>query len=258
MFLLFVVDRSFGPYTPGLDLIPYDDVAAIEQALEDPTVTAFFVEPIQGEGGVIIPRDGYLRRAAELCRSKNVLFIADEIQAGLGRTGRMLASDWEGVRPDVVLLGKSLTGGTIPCSAVITDRHVMDVFTPATHGSTYGGNPLACAVAYEALSVIVDEKLADNAHAQGELMRRELKRLKDVHNLNWIKDIRGRGLFNAVEVDGGSGEAMQLCMELKKEGILCRPTRGNVTRFLPPLCITESQMKEALKRIADVFLRKSS
>ncbi|OEH79454.1 ornithine mitochondrial related protein [Cyclospora cayetanensis] len=249
--------KNFGPYTPGFELIAYDDLPALEHALEDQAVAAFFVEPIQGEGGVIIPRDGYLRKAAELCRAKNVLFIIDEIQTGLGRTGRMLASDWDGVRPDIVLLGKSFTGGTLPCSAVVTDRHVMDVFTPGTHGSTYGGNPLACAVAYEALSVIVDENLAENARLQGELLRGALRKLKDEHKLSWIHDIRGRGLLNAVEVKGSCGVATQLCMELKNEGILCRPTHGNVVRFLPPLCITREQMEEAIQGIANVFLRKS-
>ncbi|CDJ37048.1 ornithine aminotransferase, putative [Eimeria tenella] len=250
--------RHFGPYTPGFELIPFDDLPALEKALEDPNVAAFFVEPIQGEGGVIIPQNGYLRGAAELCRSRNVLLIVDEIQAGLGRTGRMLASDWEGVRPDVVLLGKSLTGGTVPCSAVVTNAHVMNVFTPGTHGSTYGGNPLACAVAYEALSVLVDEQLAENAKKQGQFMRDELSKMKEKCNLEWIRDIRGRGLFNAVEINGSSGEAMQLCIELKNEGVLCRPTRGNVLRFLPPLCIDEAQMKDALQRIQNVFCRKTS
>ncbi|KAL8431591.1 hypothetical protein Efla_000637 [Eimeria flavescens] len=249
--------RNFGPYTPGLDKIPYDDLPALKKALEDPTVAAFFVEPIQGEGGVVFPKDGYLRRAAELCRSKNVLFIADEIQVGLGRTGRMLASDWDGVRPDIVLLGKSLTGGTMPCSAVVSDKHIMDVLTPGTHGSTYGGNPLACAVAYEALSVILDEKLAENALVQGETLRAALKQLQEQHKLTWVKEIRGRGLFNAVEVAGSSGETMQLCMELKSQGLLCRPTHGNVIRFLPPLTITDAQMQEAIQCITKAFLNKA-
>lgn len=249
---------SFGPFTPGFDLIPFDDLPALEEALSDPSVVAFFVEPIQGEGGVIIPRDGYLRRAGDLCRSKNVLLIMDEIQAGLGRTGRMLACDWDAVRPDIVLLGKSLTGGVLPCSAIITDQHVMDVFTPGTHGSTYGGNPLACAVAYEALSVLIDEQLAENALVQGDLFREELKKLKEKNSLDWILDIRGKGLFNAVEVTGRNGEAVQLCLELKNAGLLCRPTRGNVIRFLPPLCINQEQIKEALKIISGVFLKKGS
>ncbi|KAL8452290.1 hypothetical protein Emag_002409 [Eimeria magna] len=248
--------RNFGPYTPGFELIPYDDLEALSLILEDPNVAAFFVEPIQGEGGLVIPRDGYLRRAAEMCRAKNVLLIVDEIQAGLARSGRMLAADWEGIRPDIVLLGKSLTGGTIPCSAVVTDKHVMNVLTPGTHGSTYGGNPLACAVAYEALSVLLDEGLVNNANVAGQIFRKALNDLKEKHKLDWIKDIRGRGLFNAVELEGSSGETMQLCMELKNQGVLCRPTHGTVIRFLPPLCITEDQLQDAIQRISKAFLNK--
>lgn len=248
--------RHFGPYTPGFELIPYDDLSALEKSLSDPCVAAFFVEPIQGEGGVIIPSRGYLSRAAEMCRGCNVLLIADEIQAGLGRCGRLLASDWEGVRPDIVLLGKSITGGVLPCSAVLADTHIMGVMTPSTHGSTFGGNPLACAVGYEALSVLLEEKLIQNACVQGELLRSELQRLKDKYNLDFIKDIRGRGLFNAVEINGNSGECMHICLQLKDEGLLCRPTRGTVIRFLPPLTITETQMREAIEKISTVFLRK--
>lgn len=249
---------SFGPFTPGFELIPYDDLQALEKALQDPQVAAFFVEPIQGEAGVVVPQRGYLRAAAELCREHNVLLIADEIQAGLGRSGKLLACDWDYVRPDVVLLGKSISGGVLPCSAVITDAHIMQVFSPGTHGSTFGGNPLACAVGYEALSVLLEEGMLENSCIQGELLRSELQRLKDKHKLHFIKDIRGKGLFNAVEIDGSSGECMHLCMQLKEEGLLCRPTRGTVLRFLPPLNITEEQMKEAIERIAKVFLRKTS
>lgn len=249
---------SFGPYTPGFELIPFGDINALEAALKDGDTAAFFVEPIQGEGGIIIPNRGFLRAAAELCRAQNVLFIVDEIQTGLGRCGKLLASDIEGIRPDIILLGKSLTGGVIPCSAVLADEYIMKVFTPSTHGSTFGGNPLACAVGYEAVSVLLEENLIQNANIQGELLRKELHNIKDKYNLSFIKDIRGKGLFNAVEINGTSGECMHLCRQLKDSGILCRPTRGNIIRLLPPLIINKQQMLEAIERIEDVFKRKTS
>lgn len=238
--------KGFGPYMPGFGLVPYNDLAALETALQDPTVAAFMVEPIQGEAGVVIPTDGYLKGVRALCDKYNVLFIADEIQTGLARTGTMLACDHEQVRPDILILGKALSGGTIPVSAVLADDVVMMQIKPGEHGSTYGGNPLACAVAMKALEVIKSENMAENAYKMGEILRSELAKL----NSPYVASIRGRGLLNAIVIKHENPEAAwDLCLYLKELGILAKPTHGDKIRFAPPLIITEAQIKEAVQLI---------
>jgi ornithine--oxo-acid transaminase len=226
--------KGFGPYMPGFGLVPYNDLAALETVLQDPTVAAFMVEPIQGEAGVVIPTDGYLQGVRALCDKYNVLFIADEIQTGLARTGTLLACDHENVRPDILILGKALSGGTIPVAAVLADD------------STYGGNPLACAVAMKALEVIKSEKMVENSFKMGEILRAELAKL----NSPFIASIRGRGLLNAIVIKHENPEAAwDLCLHLKELGILAKPTHGDKIRFAPPLIITEAQIKEAVQLI---------
>ena len=238
--------KGFGPYMPGFGLVPYNDLAALEDVLKDPTVAAFMVEPIQGEAGVVIPTDGYLKGVRALCDQYNVLFIADEIQTGLARTGTMLACDHENVRPDILILGKALSGGTIPVAAVLADNEVMLQIKPGEHGSTYGGNPLACAVAMKALEVIKDEKMVENAYKMGEILRAELAKL----NSPFVASIRGRGLLNAIVIKHENPEAAwDLCLHLKELGILAKPTHGDKIRFAPPLIITEAQIKEAVQLI---------
>ncbi len=238
--------KGFGPYMPGFGLVPYNDLTALETALQDPTVAAYMVEPIQGEAGVVIPTDGYLKGVRDLCDQYNVLFIADEIQTGLARTGTMLACDHEQVRPDILILGKALSGGTIPVSAVLADDVVMMQIKPGEHGSTYGGNPLACAVAMKALEVIKSEKMVENAYKMGELLRSELANL----NSPFVASIRGRGLLNAIVIKHENPEAAwDLCLYLKELGILAKPTHGDKIRFAPPLIITEAQIKEAVQLI---------
>jgi ornithine--oxo-acid transaminase len=238
--------KGFGPYMPGFGLVPYNDLAALEEVLKDPTVAAFMVEPIQGEAGVVIPTDGYLKGVRALCDQYNVLFIADEIQTGLARTGTMLASDHENVRPDILILGKALSGGTIPVAAVLADNEIMLQIKPGEHGSTYGGNPLACAVAMKALEVIKDEKMVENAYKMGEILRAELAKL----NSPFVASIRGRGLLNAIVIKHENPEAAwDLCLHLKELGILAKPTHGDKIRFAPPLIITEAQIKEAVQLI---------
>ena len=238
--------KGFGPYMPGFGLVPYNDLTALEAALQDPTVAAYMVEPIQGEAGVVIPTDGYLKGVRDLCDQYNVLFIADEIQTGLARTGTMLACDHEQVRPDILILGKALSGGTIPVSAVLADDVVMMQIKPGEHGSTYGGNPLACAVAMKALEVIKSEKMVENAYKMGELLRSELANL----NSPFVASIRGRGLLNAIVIKHENPEAAwDLCLYLKELGILAKPTHGDKIRFAPPLIITEAQIKEAVQLI---------
>lgn len=231
---------------PGFGLVPYNDLAALETVLQDPTVAAFMVEPIQGEAGVVIPTDGYLKGVRALCNKYNVLFIADEIQTGLARTGTLLACDHENVRPDILILGKALSGGTIPVAAVLADDIVMLQIKPGEHGSTYGGNPLACAVAMKALEVIKSEKMAENSFRMGEILRAELAKL----NSPFIASIRGRGLLNAIVIKHENPEAAwDLCLHLKELGILAKPTHGDKIRFAPPLIITEAQIKEAVQLI---------
>lgn len=239
--------KGFGPYMPGFEIIPYNNLPALEAALQDKNVAAFMVEPIQGEAGVVVPDDGYLRKAKDLCTEYNVLFIADEIQTGLARTGKMLACDHEGVRPDILILGKALSGGILPVSAVLADDDIMLTISPGEHGSTYGGNPLACAVAMKALQVLKEENMAQNAEAMGNLLRDELAKLQSP----FIKTIRGKGLLNAVVIEHQNKEAaMDLCLALKDNGLLAKPTHGDKIRFAPPLLITEEQIKECIGIIA--------
>jgi len=238
--------NGFGPFMPGFGLIPYNDLAALETALQDPNVAAYMVEPIQGEAGVVIPTDGYLKGVRDLCTKYNVLFIADEIQTGLARTGTLLACDHENVRPDILILGKALSGGTIPVAAVLADDVIMLQIKPGEHGSTYGGNPLACAVAMKALEVIKSEKMVENSFKMGEILRAELAKL----NSPFIASIRGRGLLNAIVIKHDNPEAAwDLCLYLKELGILAKPTHGDKIRFAPPLIITEAQIKEAVQLI---------
>lgn len=235
--------KDFGPYTPGFEVIPYNDLAALKAALEDENVVAFLVEPIQGEAGVVVPDEGYLAQAAALCKKANVLFIADEIQTGLSRTGKMLACDHEGVRPDILLLGKALSGGTMPVSAVLADDEIMLTIKPGDHGSTYGGNPLACKVAITALKVLVDEKMAENATIQGSYLRKELLALKHQN----ISIVRGKGLLNAIVIEHVNKDAaLDLCMEMKSNGLLAKPTHGDRIRLAPPLLINREQIDECV------------
>jgi ornithine--oxo-acid transaminase len=238
--------NGFGPFMPGFGLVPYNDLAALETALQDPNVAAYMVEPIQGEAGVVIPTDGYLKGVRDLCTKYNVLFIADEIQTGLARTGTLLACDHENVRPDILILGKALSGGTIPVAAVLADDMIMLQIKPGEHGSTYGGNPLACAVAMKALEVIKSEKMVENSFKMGEILRAELANL----NSPFIASIRGRGLLNAIVIKHENPDASwDLCLYLKELGILAKPTHGDKIRFAPPLIITEAQIKEAVQLI---------
>lgn len=240
--------KDFGPFTPGFEIIPYNDIPALQAALQDINVTAFLAEPIQGEAGVIVPDDGYLSKAAALCREANVLFIADEIQTGLARTGKMLACDHEQVRPDILLLGKALSGGTMPVSAVLADDEVMLTIKPGDHGSTYGGNPLACKVAMVALQVLLDENMVDNAHVLGEHFRKELTTLGHEH----ISLVRGKGLFNAIVINHPDKDAAwDLCLAMKKNGLLAKPTHGDKIRFAPPLLITRPQIDECISIIKE-------
>lgn len=238
--------KGFGPYMPGFGLVPYNDLAALETVLQDPNVAAFMVEPIQGEAGVVIPTDGYLKGVRALCDKYNVLFIADEIQTGLARTGTLLACDHENVRPDILILGKALSGGTIPVAAVLADDIVMLQIKPGEHGSTYGGNPLACAVAMKALEVIKSENMVENSFKMGAILRAELAKL----NSPYIASIRGRGLLNAIVIKHENPEAAwDLCLHLKELGILAKPTHGDKIRFAPPLIISEAEIKEAVQLI---------
>jgi ornithine--oxo-acid transaminase len=234
--------KGFGPYMPGFEQISYNDLNALEKAVSDRNVAAFMLEPIQGEAGVVIPDEGYLRKAKEICQKHQVLFIADEVQTGLARTGKMLACDHEGVRPDILILGKALSGGVLPVSAVLCDDEIMLNIKPGEHGSTYGGNPLACRVAMAALRVLKEEKLAENSARMGELFREEMKKL----GMPWVKSVRGRGLMNAIVIDPqGPVDAWDICLALKDNGLLAKPTHKNIIRLAPPLVISESQMKEA-------------
>lgn len=233
--------RQFGPFTPGFEIIPYNDTTALATALQDKNVAGFLVEPIQGEAGVSVPDEGYLKKAKELCEHNNVLFIADEIQTGLCRTGKLLCCDHEGVTPDILLLGKALSGGALPVSAVLANDEIMLTIQPGEHGSTYGGNPLACKVAIEALSVLKEEKMAENAEQMGDLLRTALKKINSPH----IHTIRGKGLLNAIVIQHtDTNAAWKLCMELKENGLLAKPTHGDKIRFAPPLVITAEQIKE--------------
>jgi ornithine--oxo-acid transaminase len=238
---------GFGPFTPGFVKINYNDIPALEKALEDPNVAGFLVEPIQGEAGVYVPDAGYLKKAFDLCKAKNVLFIADEVQTGLCRTGKKICCDHEGVRPDILILGKALSGGVLPISAVLCDDSIMLTIKPGEHGSTFGGNPLACKVATAALKVLEDEKLAENAERLGKIFRDEISKIKSER----IELVRGKGLLNAVVIKPKNGkEAWDVCVALKENGLLAKPTHQHIIRFAPPLVITESQLKEAIEIIA--------
>lgn len=240
--------KDFGPFTPGFPIVPFGDAEALERAIT-PNTAAFLVEPIQAEAGILLPPDGYLRQAAEICRKHNVLFIADEIQTGLGRTGKLFACEHENVRPDMVIIGKSLGGGCYPVSAVLADREVLGVFQPGQHGSTFGGNPLACAVARESLRVIRDEKLVENAAERGAAFMEKLRKVRSRH----IKQVRGRGLLIGLELHPAAGGARRFCEEMMKEGLLCKETHENVIRFAPPLIIRDKDLNWALKRVKTVF-----
>lgn len=238
---------GFGPYMPGFDVIPYNDLVALENIFQDKRVAAFMIEPIQGEAGVVIPSEGYLRGVRELCSTYQVLFLADEIQTGLCRTGKMLACDHENVRPDILILGKALGGGTMPVSAVLADNDIMLNIKPGEHGSTYGGNPLACAVAMESLQVLKDENMQQNAARMGELFRASLRTINHPHFT-----VRGKGLLNAIVLDNPDGDiALKLCLTMMKRGLLAKPTHGNIIRFSPPLMITEDQILESVQILTD-------
>ena len=244
--------EGFGPFTPGITRVPYDDADALKEYLEKngKNVAAFIVEPIQGEAGVVVPKDGYLKECYNLCKEHNVLFIADEIQSGLARTGKLLACDYDNVRPDVLILGKALSGGVLPVSAVLADKDIMLLIKPGQHGSTYGGFPLACAVAVASLQVIKEEKLADRAAELGEYFRLELGKIK--HPM--LKLIRGKGLLNAIVIEPKDGfEAWDVCLRLKEKGLLCKPTHRHIIRLAPPLIITKEQLDECVQIIKTVF-----
>jgi ornithine--oxo-acid transaminase len=245
--------KGFGPYMPGFEVVDYNDLKALENAIKDPNTAAFFVEPIQGEAGVVVPDNGYLKGVRELCTKYNVLFVADEVQTGLCRTGKMLACDHEGVKPDILVLGKALSGGTLPVSAVLASNEIMLTIQPGEHGSTYGGNPLACAVTIEALKVLKEEKLAENAEELGIYFRDEMNKLKSETDV--ITLVRGKGLFNAVVIKEKEGKtAWEVCLRLAEEGLLAKPTHGDIIRFAPPLCITKAQLKECINIIRKVIL----
>ena len=245
--------EGFGPFLSGFELIEYNNLNSLEEAIKDPNTAAFMVEPIQGEAGVIVPDNNYLKGVRALCTKYKVLFIADEVQTGLGRTGKMLACDHEGVKPDILILGKALSGGTIPVSAVLANNEVMLTIKPGEHGSTYGGNPLACAVAMEALKVLKDEKLSENSEALGIIFREEMNRLKNESDL--ITDVRGKGLFNAIVIKERNGKtALDVCLKFADNGLLAKPTHGDIIRFAPPLVINQEQLMECVNIIRQVIL----
>ena len=246
---------NFGPYMPGFSLIPYNDLTALENALKaNPNIAAFMFEPIQGEAGVVVPHEGYLQGVRDLCTKYNVLMIADEVQTGLCRTGKMLACDHENVKPDMLILGKALSGGVLPVSAVLANNQIMLTIKPGEHGSTYGGNPLACAVAMESLQVLVDEKLAENAEAMGLIFRNRMEQLKAKTNL--VELVRGKGLLNAIVIKpfGNGKTAYDVCLAMKENGLLAKQTHGDIIRFAPPLTITETQLHEACDIIEKTIL----
>jgi ornithine--oxo-acid transaminase len=245
-----VAYNEYGPYTPGFINIPFNDVIALEKALSDPDVAAFLTEPIQAEAGVFIPEDGFLKAARELCDLYGVLMIADEIQTGIARTGKMLAVDYENVSPDILILGKAISGGMYPISCVLADDEIMMTIKPGEHGSTFGGNPIAAAVAMEALQVIKDEKLEENATKMGEVFRREMK----AFDSPFIEEVRGKGLLNAITIRPNNGkEAWDVCLAMKEHGLIAKPTHGHIIRFTPPLTITEKEMMEAITIIKKAF-----
>ncbi|MBX2974907.1 MAG: ornithine--oxo-acid transaminase [Ignavibacteriaceae bacterium] len=239
---------GYAPFTPGYKVVEYGNIEELEKAIK-PNTVAFLVEPIQGEGGVIIPPDGYLKAAFDLCKKNNVLFIADEIQSGLGRSGKLFAYQYEEIRPDVVIIGKALSGGCYPVSAVLSDKEVLGVFNPGDHGSTFGGNPLGAAIARESLKVLVEEKLVENSFELGNYFREKLNEVKSAH----VKEIRGRGLFIGVELHPEAGGARRFCEALMKRGVLCKETHSHVIRFAPPLVITKEEIDWAISHVSDVL-----
>ena len=242
---------SFGPYTPGFEVIPYNDLPALEKALEDPNVAGFLVEPIQGEAGVVVPDEGYLCRAYAMCKAKNVLFIADEVQTGIARTGKILACDHEGIRPDMLILGKALSGGVYPVSAVLADDEVMLTIKPGQHGSTFGGNPVAAKVAVAALEVVKEENLAERAEKMGEIFRSEMRKIDS----EMVELVRGKGLLNAVVIKPKDGNtAMDVCLKMAENGLLAKPTHDHIIRFAPPLIISEEQLMDAVEIIKNSIL----
>ena len=240
---------GFGPFTPGFKIIPYGDIELLEQMITKDTV-AFLVEPIQGEGGVIVPPEGYLQKAYEICRKNNMLFIADEIQSGLGRSGKLFAFEYDKIRPDAVIIGKALSGGCYPVSAVLADRKLLGVFNPGDHGSTFGGNPLGAAIARESIKVLIEEKLVENSFEMGNYFREKLNGIKSKH----VKEIRGKGLFIGVELHPEAGGARRFCEALKDRGLLCKETHTNVIRFTPPLVITKEEIDWAMEKVAEVLV----
>ena len=247
--------KNYGPYMPGYTVVPYDNLDALEKEFKDPNTAAVMVEPIQGEAGVVVPHEGYLAGIRNLCDKYNVLFIADEVQTGIARTGKMLATDYEDARPDIVVLGKALSGGVMPVSAVLADDEIMLTIQPGEHGSTFGGNPLGSAVAIESLKVVVEENLADNAQELGAVFRQEMEKLKE--ETDAVKLVRGKGLLNAVIIDDekeGVPTAWDICLKMAENGLLAKPTHGNIIRFAPPLVINQEQLLEATGIIRDSIL----
>jgi ornithine--oxo-acid transaminase len=245
--------NNFGPFTKGFVRIPHNDIDALREALKDPTVAGFLVEPIQGEAGVFVPSDDYLVEAYQACKNAKVLFVADEVQTGIARTGRLLACDHENIKPDVLILGKALSGGVYPVSAVLADNHIMNVIRPGQHGSTFGGNPIAAKVAIAALEVVKDEKLAENAEKLGKIFRKRMQKLAESSDL--VVKVRGKGLLNAVLINDSpqSTTAWNLCLALKDNGLLAKPTHGNIIRFAPPLVMTEEQLDDCCNIIEKTF-----
>ncbi len=247
--------KNFGPYTPGFIKIPYNDTEALENAIKNTeNVAGFLVEPIQGEAGVYVPQEGYLKKAREICKQNDILFIADEVQTGIARTGKLLAVDHENVKPDILILGKALSGGAYPVSAVLANDHIMEVIKPGQHGSTFGGNPLAAAVAIAALKVVQEEKLAENAEKLGKIFRKELSQFAKNNDL--VKLVRGKGLLNAIVINDSedSSTAWDICINLRDNGLLAKPTHGNIIRFAPPLVITETQLNDCISIIKKTFI----
>jgi len=249
-----VAKDDFGPYLPGYQLIPYNDLDALAEALKNPNVAGFMVEPIQGEAGVVVPDEGYLKKAYEMCKASNVLFIADEVQTGLARTGKMLACDYENFQPDILILGKALSGGVLPVSAVLANSEIMDLLKPGEHGSTYGGNPLACKVAIAALKVLKEENLSEQAFRLGEIFRKRMNQM--IAKTDLVKLVRGKGLLNAIVINDTSDSktAWNICLALKENGLLAKPTHGNIIRFAPPLVMTEEQLHECADIIEKTVL----
>tara|TARA_A100001015_G_scaffold320893_1_gene449015 strand:+ start:390 stop:1613 length:1224 start_codon:yes stop_codon:yes gene_type:complete len=241
--------NGFGPFMPGYEIIPYNNLDSLREALKDPNVAAFMVEPIQGEAGVVVPDENYLKNAYEMCKASNVLFIADEVQTGIGRTGKMICCEHNGFKPDILILGKALSGGVFPVSAILASDEVMLTIKPGEHGSTFGGNPVACEVAMAALKVIRDEKLSENAHNMGVIFRDKIQAY--INNSNIVEKIRGKGLLNAIVIrdDENSDIAWYICLKMSEKGLLAKPTHGNIIRFAPPLIINEDQLNNCIEII---------